>query len=107
MAASQNTLLTVREVAEILKVPVSWVYEHTRINCIQPLPHLKIGKYLRFSEADILSYVRASRSDKPRLSQSQSVYPTISSFKRQKKKFAPSNEGRREPTRQLVQKTSS
>ncbi len=66
MAASQNTLLTVHEVAQILKVPVSWVYEHARVNCRQPLPHLKIGKYLRFSEVDVFNYVQASRSEKPR-----------------------------------------
>ena len=62
-----NALLTAHEVAEILKVPVSWVYEHTRPGCGAPLPHTKLGKYLRFFAADILNYLEAIRSrDLPR-----------------------------------------
>jgi len=61
MAESQGTLLTVQEVAEVLKVPVSWVYEHTRPNCTGKLPYIKIGKYLRFFDADIFSYLESMR----------------------------------------------
>jgi predicted DNA-binding transcriptional regulator AlpA len=57
-------ILTVTEVAEILKVPVSWIYEHTRPRCRYPLPCFKIGKYLRFSSRDIFSYVEFIRSNK-------------------------------------------
>ncbi len=59
---NQDTLLTVKEVAEILKVPVSWVYEHTRGNCSERLPHIKVGKYLRFFDADILRYLEDMRA---------------------------------------------
>ena len=42
---------TVAEVAALLKVNRSWVYEHTRL-CGKPrsdrLPHIKLGKYVRF-----------------------------------------------------------
>lgn len=41
-------LLTVAEVAAALKVPVSWVYERTRRSGTDRIPHLKLGKYLRF-----------------------------------------------------------
>jgi excisionase family DNA binding protein len=44
-------LLTVDEVAAILKVSKSWVYEHTRSRSVRQaerLPHVKIGKYVRF-----------------------------------------------------------
>ena len=51
-----------KEVAEILKVPLSWVYDHTRDGCSDPLPHLKVGKYLRFLASDILDYLAAIRS---------------------------------------------
>lgn len=59
MMTSQSTLLTVQEVAAILKVPVSWVYEHTRGNCREKLPYIKVGKYLRFFDADISNYLHA------------------------------------------------
>ena len=41
-------LLTVAEVAAALKVPVSWVYERTRRDGTDRIPHFKLGKYLRF-----------------------------------------------------------
>jgi len=55
-------LLSVQEVARLLQVPVSWVYEHTRTRCVTPLPHIKIGKYLRFLPADIRNYLEDARS---------------------------------------------
>ncbi len=55
-------LLSVQEVARLLQVPVSWVYEHTRPRCVTPLPHIKIGKYLRFLPADIRNYLEDARS---------------------------------------------
>jgi excisionase family DNA binding protein len=54
-------LLTVREVAELLRVPVSWVYERTRRHGRERLPHLKVGKYLRFRRADVLGWLNACR----------------------------------------------
>lgn len=45
-------ILTPEEVAERLKVPVSWVYENTRSRATErnkdPLPAMRMGKYLRF-----------------------------------------------------------
>jgi len=55
-------LLSVREVSKLLHVPVSWVYEHTRPRCANPLPHLKLGKYLRFFPSDIADYLQDARS---------------------------------------------
>jgi len=55
-------LLSVQEVARLLQVPVSWVYEHTRPRCATPLPHVKLGKYLRFLPADIRNYLEDARS---------------------------------------------
>jgi excisionase family DNA binding protein len=45
------TNATVDEVAALLKVSKSWVYEHTRARGTprsERLPHVKIGKYVRF-----------------------------------------------------------
>ena len=53
----RDELLTVKEVARLLKVPSSWVYERCRPGMPEPLPHIKLGKYLRFSRAEVLSYL--------------------------------------------------
>ena len=60
-------LLTVVDVARILRVPRSWVYEHTRPRASLRLPHLKLGKYLRFRRNDVLQFVgRIARNAKQR-----------------------------------------
>jgi len=41
-------LLTVREVAELLQVPVSWVYGRMRKRSSERLPGYRLGKYWRF-----------------------------------------------------------
>lgn len=48
MTEDLEELLTVEEVAEFLKVPTSWVYGHTRHRGRDQIPHIKVGKYLRF-----------------------------------------------------------
>jgi len=47
-----DELLTVHDAARLLSVSVSWVYEHTRDTCADPLPFVKLGKYLRFDRRD-------------------------------------------------------
>jgi predicted DNA-binding transcriptional regulator AlpA len=54
-------LLTVREVASMLQVPVSWVYERTRRRGPEQLPHIKLGKYLRFEESIIREFIEEQR----------------------------------------------
>ena len=57
-----HELLTVHDVAALLHVPVSWVYEHTRRGAPDALPVVKVGKYVRFRPADLLDYIdRKSR----------------------------------------------
>jgi excisionase family DNA binding protein len=41
-------LMTVEDLAVLLNVTPSWVYEHKR-----DIPHIKLGKYLRFPRAEI------------------------------------------------------
>jgi len=45
----------VEQVHELLKVPVSYVYDLARTH---RLPKVKVGKYLRFSRAEVLAWVR-------------------------------------------------
>jgi excisionase family DNA binding protein len=55
-----HELLTVDEVAALLKVSKSWVYEHTRSRGIprsERLPHLKLGKYVRFDAEAVRAFL--------------------------------------------------
>src|SRR5438477_8617955 len=56
-----DDLLTVTEVAQLLKVPVSWVYERTRRRGFDRIPHFKLGKYLRFSEREVADWLQKVR----------------------------------------------
>jgi len=51
-------LLTVAEVAAILKVPISWIYDRTRRRGVERIPHKKLGKYLRFVESEVWAWFR-------------------------------------------------
>lgn len=55
-------LLTVQEVAELLKVPVSWIYERTRKSGLDRVPGFRLGKYWRFREADVLAWLDRQRT---------------------------------------------
>ena len=50
MTTGNIELLTVEEVAELLKVPTSWVYEQTRRRGLERIPGFRLGKYWRFQE---------------------------------------------------------
>jgi excisionase family DNA binding protein len=45
---SEAALLTVDEVAHILRVPRSWVYSH-----LEMLPTIRLGRYVRFRRSEI------------------------------------------------------
>jgi len=55
-----DALLTVDEVAALLKVSKNWVYEHTRTRSTpgsERLPFIKIGKYLRFEARAVRAFL--------------------------------------------------
>jgi excisionase family DNA binding protein len=60
-----HELLTVEDVAALLKVSKTWVYEHTRTRGTaraERLPHIKIGKYKRFDPQAVREFIlRRSR----------------------------------------------
>ena len=56
-------LLTVEELAHRLKVPASWVYQHTRSRGRQRLPSIKMGKYLRFEWSSIQAWLGHRRRE--------------------------------------------
>ena len=51
-------LLTADELAEKLKLPVSWVYEQSRLGNI---PTHKLGRYIRFDLAEVLRKQKEKR----------------------------------------------
>jgi excisionase family DNA binding protein len=58
--AASSEVLTVAEAAALLKVPLSSIYEWTRYRGSHrgtPLPHRKIGKYLRFLRSEIDAWI--------------------------------------------------
>jgi excisionase family DNA binding protein len=57
----ENRLLTVHEVADLLQVPVSWVYGRTRRRCLEQLPGYRLGKYWRFRQSDIFAWIDRQR----------------------------------------------
>jgi excisionase family DNA binding protein len=48
MESTDGYLLTAEEVAEILRVPKSWVYSH-----LSDLPTIRLGRYVRFKRSDV------------------------------------------------------
>lgn len=54
---NHTDLLTPEELAERLKVGKSWVYEKTRARSHDPLPVIRIGKYMRFHWPDVESWL--------------------------------------------------
>jgi excisionase family DNA binding protein len=58
----RSALLTVEEVAELLKVPVSWVYDRTRSRGMNRIPGFRLGKYWRFQESEVLVWLERQRS---------------------------------------------
>jgi len=55
--------LTVGELAEVLDVPKSWIYERTRHN---EIPHFKMGKYVRFDIDEVQKWLEANSHREPK-----------------------------------------
>jgi excisionase family DNA binding protein len=49
-------LLTFDDVVTMLKVPRGWLYDRTRKG---EIPHLKLGRYLRFDRAQLVAWLAA------------------------------------------------
>ena len=48
-----NNLLTSPQLADLLGVSVSFVYDRTRQNAFDPIPHFKLGEYVRFDLVEV------------------------------------------------------
>lgn len=54
-------LLTVDELAKVLNVPKSWIYERTRQGQ-EAIPHLKFGKYVRFDSQKVIQHFNSQQN---------------------------------------------
>ncbi len=61
---NSRSFLTVREVAELLRVPVTWVYARTRKRAANRIPGYRLGKYWRFQESEVLAWVQRQREER-------------------------------------------
>jgi excisionase family DNA binding protein len=61
---SRCELMTVQQVAELLQVPVSWVYGRLRKRSLERLPGYRLGKYWRFDREEVLLWVAQQRTDR-------------------------------------------
>jgi excisionase family DNA binding protein len=55
---SSQRLLTIEELAGLLQVPKSWIYDRSRLVKVNGFPVLKVGKYLRFDYERVLNWIR-------------------------------------------------
>ena len=55
-------LVKAPEMARLLNVPLSAIYEHTRKGTI---PHVRFGKYCRFDPVEVIAYFKRAIADKP------------------------------------------
>ena len=58
MLMDATMLVTPQELAAILKVPVSWVYQRTRLGQAA-IPHLRVGRYVRFDPQQVIAFLAA------------------------------------------------
>ncbi|MGD0277570.1 MAG: helix-turn-helix domain-containing protein [Syntrophales bacterium] len=56
-------LLTLTEMAARLKVHPSWLYSRTRETGEGKIPRVKIGKYIRFNESEVMAWIKEKYSE--------------------------------------------
>jgi len=54
----KESLMGVQELAAKLNVPVSWIYQHTRIGP-KAIPHIRVGKYVRFDIDEVMKFFKS------------------------------------------------
>ena len=59
--STNDSLLTVDELAQKLKVPKSWIYARTRESGPEAIPKVHVGKYLRFKWNDVWKWIQKNQ----------------------------------------------
>lgn len=63
VVSMNHNFSTVDEMADALKVRKSWLYSRTREKGPRAIPRMKVGKYLRFIEADVMAWLRHKQEE--------------------------------------------
>ena len=63
----EDSLLTPEDVARRFQVPVSWVYGCCRPRAKNPMPFIKVGRYLRFEEEAVRVYLENQKKGYSRI----------------------------------------
>jgi excisionase family DNA binding protein len=48
-------LITAEEAAQLMKVPITWIYRH--VHGPDALPHFRLGRYVRFRESELVTWI--------------------------------------------------
>lgn len=59
-----HDFLTIDELAEKLRVHKSWLYSKTRETGQEAIPRVKVGKYIRFIEADVMDWLKRQNENR-------------------------------------------
>jgi len=54
----EKKLIGVNELAEILGVPISWVYARTRETGPNAIPRINVGKYIKFEIEKVMDWLK-------------------------------------------------
>ncbi len=52
-----HVLVGVSELSEKLSVNPSWIYSRTRLKGEGQIPHIRVGKYVRFKIDDVMTWL--------------------------------------------------
>jgi hypothetical protein len=56
---SPEDILTPKELAARLKVPEGWIFEKTRSRCENPIPSLRMGRFVRFDWVAVVKWLES------------------------------------------------
>ena len=51
-------LITIDELASFLKVNKQWIYKRTSKKAFYHIPHIKVGKMLRFDKDEVIEWIK-------------------------------------------------
>lgn len=53
-----DEFLTPKEMANVLRTPLSWIYSKTRQKGKDAIPTVRVGKYIRFQRGKVLEWIK-------------------------------------------------
>jgi excisionase family DNA binding protein len=59
----QDELITISELSQKLKVPVSWLYSRIRERGTETIPVVRVGKYLRFNYENVRQWLEQHQNN--------------------------------------------